>query len=89
MGGGWEGKRASKTFRDANNDVKCFALQNVSLCFRCYLTVLGQHGLTDKASDFESEDWGFESLGGRLFIIKSCAVFLDKPLKTVQILRGF
>ena len=26
------------------------------------------HGLTDKASDFESEDWGFESLCGRLFI---------------------
>ena len=55
-----------------------------------------QHSLTDKASDFESEDCGFESLCGRLFIIKSCAVFerflrvfLDKPLKTVQILRGF
>ena len=47
----------------------------------------------DKASDYESEDWGFESLCGRLFIIKSCAVFerffLNKPLKTVQILRGF
>ena len=37
--------------------------------------VSGQHGLTDKASDFESEDCGFESLCGRLFIIKSCAVF--------------
>ena len=47
------------------------------------------HRLTDKASDFESEDCGFESLRGRLFIIKSCAVFLEKPLKTVQILRGF
>ena len=49
----------------------------------------GPHGLTDKGSDFESEDSGFESLCGRLFIIKSCAVFLDKPLKTVQILCGF
>ena len=51
------------------------------------------HRLTDKASDFKSEDCGFESLCGRLFIINSCAVFerffLDKPLKTVQILRGF
>ena len=51
------------------------------------------HRLTDKASDFESEDCGFESHCGRLFIIKSCAVFerffLDKPLKTVQILRSF
>ena len=48
------------------------------------------HRLTEKASDFESEDCGFESLCGRLFSIKSCAVFerffLDKPLKTVQIL---
>ena len=26
------------------------------------------HGPTDKASDFESEDWGFESLKGRLFV---------------------
>ena len=34
-----------------------------------------QHRLTDKASDFESEDCGFESLGGRLFIIKCCTVF--------------
>ena len=25
------------------------------------------HGPTDKASDFESEDWGFESLCGRVF----------------------
>ena len=32
------------------------------------------HRLTDKASDFESEDCGFESLCGRLFNIKSCAV---------------
>ena len=51
------------------------------------------HRLTDKSSDLESEDCGFESLCGRIFIIKSCAVFerffLDKPLKTVQILRGF
>ena len=47
------------------------------------------HRLTDKASDFESEDCGFESLCGRLFIIKSCAVFLGKPLKTVQTLRDF
>ena len=39
------------------------------------------HRLTDKASDFESEDCGYESLCGRLFIIKSCAVFLDKPFK--------
>ena len=48
-----------------------------------------QYRLTDKASDFEAEDCGCESLSGRLFIIKPCAVFLDKPLKTVQILRGF
>ena len=34
-----------------------------------------KHRLTDKASDFESEDRGFESLCGRLFINKSCAVF--------------
>ena len=51
------------------------------------------HRLTDKASDFESEDCGFKSLRGRLFIIKTCAIFerffLDKPLKTVQILGGF
>ena len=26
------------------------------------------HGLKDKASDFESQDWGFESLCRRLFI---------------------
>ena len=28
------------------------------------------HGPTDKASDFESEEWGFESLCGRLFLHK-------------------
>ena len=33
------------------------------------------HRLTDKASDCESEDCGFESLCGQLFIIKPCAVF--------------
>ena len=51
------------------------------------------HSLADKASDVKSEDCGFESLCGRIFIIKSCPVFewffLDKPLKTVQIFRGF
>ena len=26
-----------------------------------------RHSLTDKASDFESEDWGFESVGGLTF----------------------
>ena len=26
------------------------------------------NGLTDKASDFESEDWRFQSLYGRIFI---------------------
>ena len=30
-------------------------------------TIDRAHGPTDKASDFESEDWGFESLCGRLF----------------------
>ena len=34
-----------------------------------------QHRPTDKASDFESEDCVFESHRGRLFNIKSCAVF--------------
>ena len=29
------------------------------------------HSLTDKASDFEAEDWGFESLCGRNFWIQS------------------
>ena len=42
---------------------------------RCATLFSGPHGLTDKASDVESEDWGFESLCGRLFIFKSCAVF--------------
>ena len=32
-------------------------------------TIDRTHGPTDKASDFESEDWGFESLG-RLFLAK-------------------
>ena len=36
---------------------------------------VSQHRLTDKASDVESEDCGFESLRGRLFINKSCTVF--------------
>ena len=34
---------------------------------RCAKLVSGQNGLTDKASDLE--DWGFESLCGRLFIL--------------------
>ena len=52
-----------------------------------------QHRLTDKASDFESEDCGFESLRGRLCNIKSCAVFerffLEKPLKSCLKNRSF
>ena len=30
--------------------------------------IVRPHSLTDKASDFESEDWGFESLCGRNFL---------------------
>ena len=33
-------------------------------------TVDRMHGQTDKASDFESADWGLESLCGRLFLAK-------------------
>ena len=42
---------------------------------RCTVLFSGPHGLTDKASDFKSDNWGFESLCGRLFSIKSCAGF--------------
>ena len=67
-------------------------MQSIQYSLWCVIYIgFAAHGLTDKASDFESEDFGFESLCGRIFIIKSVfeRFFLDKPLKTVQILRGF
>ena len=34
-------------------------------------------GLMDKASDFGSEDWGFESLRGHIFFLFSSQYHLD------------
>ena len=39
-------------------------------------------GLKDKASDFESEDWGFESLCGRLFIFEQVISDYAQQIKT-------
>ena len=41
------------------------------------------HSLTDKASDFETEDWGFESLCGRSFWIH-CRKEVENPKRALK-----